>query len=617
MTTHSTPLLRSPVEFAAFIAFAAVAILFVVAPPALNVPPRLGLALGGIFALIAAFRFSQGMRLIRYRRLLCRRRPYFIEKVVTSDTKLFLGKGFRWEQPHVQRLKEARSATGRKFLHRISSSGGDPILHGVGMNEREIEVYTSLAERTGHMLVLGATRVGKTRLAELLISQDILRGDAVIVLDPKGDTDLLRRIYHEVGRAGRRADLRIFHLRHPEESQTYNPIANYHAPTEIASRISEQLPSKGESAAFKSFAWRFINTIAVALDAMNRTPDFRLIYEYIEDIEPLVRAYHKHMHTALKTPNWTRVIKMNARLINPKEKAKSLQSADRVTIAMIEFRKKNRIKDEIAKDLEFVLQYDPVYYSKITASLLPLLQKLKSGSTSALLSPDEHTTPINWNEVVERNQIVYVGLDTLSNPVVARSVGNAVFADIASTIGGRYAQTEGAETKNRISIHADEFNDVVGPHLHPMLSKSGGAGVQITAYTQTLADIEASLDGDRASASRLVGNFNSIVMLRVRTLDTARVLVDQVPSFDVTELVESASVSDSSQPDSDVSFTSSISDRISTRSVPGLEPSDLMRLPKGEAYALIDGGDIWKLRIPLIRDEPEKLTVREMMRRAK
>ena len=326
MTTHSEPLLRSPVEFAAFIAFAAVAVLFVVAPPALNVPPRLGLVMGGIFALIAAFRFSQGLRLIRYRRLLCRRRPYFIEKVVSSDTKLFLGKGFRWEQPHLQRLKEARSATGRKFLRRIASSGGDPILHGVGMNERETDVYTSLANRTGHMLVLGATQVGKTRLAELLVSQDILRGDAVIVLDPKGDTELLRRIYHEVGRAGRRADLRIFHLRHPEESQTYNPIANYHAPTEIASRISEQLPSKGESAAFKSFAWRFINTIAVALDAMARTPDFKLIYEYIEDIEPLVRAYHKHMHTALKTPNWTREIKMNARLINPKEKAKSLQS---------------------------------------------------------------------------------------------------------------------------------------------------------------------------------------------------------------------------------------------------------------------------------------------------
>jgi len=35
--------------------------------------------------------------------------------------------------------------------------------------------------------VLGTTRVGKTRLAELLIAQDIRRGEVVIVFDPKGD----------------------------------------------------------------------------------------------------------------------------------------------------------------------------------------------------------------------------------------------------------------------------------------------------------------------------------------------------------------------------------------------------------------------------------------------
>ena len=39
--------------------------------------------------------------------------------------------------------------------------------------------------------------------------------------------------------------------------------------------------------------------------------------------------------------------------------------------------------------------------------------------------------------------------------------------------------------------------------------------------------------------------------------------------------------------------------------------------PDEHTFALIDGGDIWKIRIPLIRNEPEKLTVREMMRRAK
>jgi hypothetical protein len=48
-----------------------------------------------------------------------------------------------------------------------------------------------LSGRVGHTLVLGTTRVGKTRLAELLITQDIRRGDVVIAFDPKGDADLL------------------------------------------------------------------------------------------------------------------------------------------------------------------------------------------------------------------------------------------------------------------------------------------------------------------------------------------------------------------------------------------------------------------------------------------
>ncbi|MCV5804591.1 type IV secretion system DNA-binding domain-containing protein, partial [Escherichia coli] len=62
--------------------------------------------------------------------------------------------------------------------------GGLPALHGIELDETN--VLMDLRERVGHLLVLGTTRVGKTRLAELLITQDIRRGDVVIVFDPKG-----------------------------------------------------------------------------------------------------------------------------------------------------------------------------------------------------------------------------------------------------------------------------------------------------------------------------------------------------------------------------------------------------------------------------------------------
>jgi hypothetical protein len=43
----------------------------------------------------------------------------------------------------------------------LPSVGGDPAIHGVEPDEDA--VWMDLGERVGHMLVLGTTRVGKTR----------------------------------------------------------------------------------------------------------------------------------------------------------------------------------------------------------------------------------------------------------------------------------------------------------------------------------------------------------------------------------------------------------------------------------------------------------------------
>jgi hypothetical protein len=73
------------------------------------------------------------------------------------------------------------------LLRPLPAVGGKPSLHAVEPNEQD--VWMDIGERVEHTLMLGTTRVGKTRLAELLITQDIRRGDVVIVFDPKGDAD--------------------------------------------------------------------------------------------------------------------------------------------------------------------------------------------------------------------------------------------------------------------------------------------------------------------------------------------------------------------------------------------------------------------------------------------
>src|SRR5690606_31616233 len=94
-------------------------------------------------------------------------------------------------------------------LRPLPPLGGSTLLHGVEPNE--VEASLPLTERVGHTLVLGTTRVGKTRLAEVYITQDIHRGEVCIVFDPKGDADLLKRMYVEARRAGREREFYVFH----------------------------------------------------------------------------------------------------------------------------------------------------------------------------------------------------------------------------------------------------------------------------------------------------------------------------------------------------------------------------------------------------------------------
>ena len=333
-------LLRPPVElWSTLVAFATAAIA-ILAPWALMMPPGLAYGAGAVLLLLGLIRGRQAWRVLRYQRNMRRLPTYKVgsEKIPLSRRKLFLGRGFRWTQKHTQRLRDtirpevqhyvqpgARYQWARRKevawesvpvlrllarlfrirawwnpLAPLPAVGGKPALHAVEPDEQD--VWMDIGERVGHTLVLGTTRVGKTRLAEILITQDIRRGDVVIVFDPKGDAGLLQRVYAEAKRAGRAKDFYMFHLGFPQVSARYNAIGNFSRITEVATRIANQLPSEGNSAAFKEFAWRFVNIIARALVALDRRPDYQQVRRYINDIEPLFNDLTEQRITHLLKP---------------------------------------------------------------------------------------------------------------------------------------------------------------------------------------------------------------------------------------------------------------------------------------------------------------------------
>ena len=622
-----------------------------------------------LFSLLM-LRLKQGLDVLSYRKGLLRLPFWSMSslEIPVYQNKLFLGKGFLMLPRHAQRLYDSRQIWAERyvtppklhffarrmeakyegrwierfwsgspvlrrsgrffaivnvFLRSLNPAkplppvGGDTRMHGVGM-EDETDCLLPMTARSGHMLVLGTTGVGKTRLAELIVTQDIRRGDVVFMFDPKGDADMLMRMYIECLCAGRQDEFYIVHLGYPDQSSRYSPVGRFGRITEVATRVAGQLDGGGNSAAFKQFAWRFVNIIARALDALGKKPDMASIQRYVTAIDELYVNY-----CIKKLPDYhPKAVELVTALesnVNDKNTPRHLQGRSKRVVALEAYFGQYPVNDDVLAGLRSAIQYDKTYFDKIVASLLPLLEKLGTGKTAEIISPlhtpSDERPVIDWREVIMQGGVVYVGLDALSDTTVAAAFGNSMFADLCSLAGEIYkfgnAPGFGQFKSRNIMIHADEFNELIGDEFIPILNKGRGAKFVVTAYTQTESDIEARL-GSPAKAAQVKGNFNSLICLRVREQKTAQILTSRMATVTIKDIVPDTGATD--DPGSETGFRSSNKDTLQNKEVLLINDNDITNLPIGQAYAELEGAKYWKLRFPLpnsIGDEalPESVQI--------
>lgn len=264
--------------------------------------------------------------------------------------------------------------------------------------------------------------------------------------------------------------------------------------------------------------------------ALGERPDYTLIMRYVNNIADLYIRYAEKIIDE-QLPSLQTQIQNNAQVLRDDDIPRNMQGQpDALRIWSIEVALSSetgkQLYDPILDGLRSAVRYDRTYFDKIVASLLPLLEKLTTGKTAELLAPDyldmEDSRPIfDWEQIIRKKAVVYIGLDALSDSEVASAVGNSMFADLVSVAGhiykyGIHSGLPGeGENKSPINLHCDEFNELMGDEFIPLINKGGGAGMQVTAYTQTSSDIEARI-GNAAKTAQVQGNFNNLIMLRVR-----------------------------------------------------------------------------------------------------
>lgn len=671
----SDNLFRPPVERNNAFALGATSIALFTVP--WMIPSGVAQAFGLVTGILAYREFKAAKRVLDFQKYIRTPRPFDMhpEDIPRSNTMLWLGLGFRWKPVHTQRLFDSRRDPSftensdiyqwfreneikvgytqrlslfeksiypfRKAISKYSESesilnlwppnfdlGGYSALHGVEPNESNR--HQEIGQRNGHTLVIGTTRVGKTRTAEILIAQDIARKKgndfeaAVAVFDPKGDGELFARTQIEAARNGR--PFYFIHLGFPEISARYNGVAEFVRVSECATRTAGQLNANGDGAAFKEFVWRFINMISQALFSMGETNSFSKINEHIQNMDGLfIRLAEFILNRYSNSLNYLSDWMNSVDLISQdgyKGNDRALQSLSERCYALYRFIHSqptllNDIDENYKSNLQnlmhCVTHYDSTFFSKITASLLPLLEKLCSGRVSEIISPNytdlEDSRPIiSWPKILREKAVIYIGLDAMQDAAVSTAVGNTLFADLLSQSGQIYKFGENFgvvdadhDQKTSIYVHADEFNELVGDEFLPLCNKAGGSGVKLTCYTQSRFDLDVKVGTDKSEV--ILSNFNTLIMMRVKTANTAKLLTEQLPIVQIKDVTEVSGATTDQAGD----FTAKNEDRTNTKDSPQITESDIINLPIGQAFILHSGSKLEKVRFPrLIEDTTSK-----------
>ncbi|QUG93357.1 conjugative transfer system coupling protein TraD (plasmid) [Pseudomonas putida] len=548
-----------------------------------------GFTLRRLPAAIHLFKIRQGLTA---KKAVVMGQDELIERMLEKREMMYLGLGYEWGQPEAQQVFELLKRDITKLMPKVPDGFmGAPWIHGISM-QKDLPIGLPHVLSSLHTLIVGTTGSGKTRLFDLLISQAILRNESVIILDPKGDKELADNAKRACELSGHPHKFKYFHPAFPDKSVRISPTKNFGRPTEVAARIAALMKSEGGDP-FQAYANMALNNVIQALLLCGVLPTLVELRRALEiGLAPLIiTAITAYGSTVL--PDFTLIAQ--ARLKNARDdeaKAKALVQIYRSDIVPV----------KPSSDLEGVIgmfDHDRAHFGKMIASLIPVLNMLTAGHMGPLLSPmddpDDDREITDSSKIIAGKQVLYMGLDSLSDAMVGSAIGSIFLADLAAVGGERY--NFGPEVPDRVNIFVDEAAETVNDQLIQLLNKGRGAGMALYVATQTIADFEARM-GSLAKARQVLGNTNHTIALRLTDPDTQKFIAEKIPPTYFKYVMRTQGNTTKDDPHM---HSLNVGERLMDEEGE-LFPSQLLgSLPNLEFLAILAGGKVYKGKIPVLK----------------
>ncbi|RLB02041.1 MAG: conjugal transfer protein TraG [Deltaproteobacteria bacterium] len=346
---------------------------------------------------------------------------------------------------------------------------------------RKIRLQDSV--RKGHLFCFGSTRIGKTRLIELMIEQDIQKGYSVVFFDPKGDIDIFSKIVQVAYEEGREEELCLVTPIFPQCSAKMDPLAYYYMPEELVSHVVSGIKAREEFFINVAYETTFVIIQALLFFARVKKKKPELNFNVVKE-----RASYQDLK-------------------NLEEQLKDYESDPEA--------------QEILATLRQILASPQDYFAKVSSSLRTVLTSLSVGSVGAIIGKAKANEFIKRLEEGKR-VILIVQTGSLLTRKTAHIVARVLLSMVQSFVGRIYLS--GRKLDPPLCVYMDEASNLLYAGVEDLFNKAGGAGVWVHGFTQSIADIEAEIGPQ--NARKILDNANTKVFMRVNDPNTAEYIAD-------------------------------------------------------------------------------------------
>lgn len=353
-----------------------------------------------------------------------------------------------------------------------------------------IEIYQDDDNRPNHTFVFGSTGVGKTRLLEGIMEQDIRKNQSVVIIDPKGDIALFSKMVQIAKECGREKDVMFISSIFPEYSLKINPLNNYFIDEEIIANIVSGVPAQDEF--FLKVAQETTTAIVKALNILRRINNNNepLTFEEIAQ-----RAHYKGIKYL--QDELIESVNEDPLLLNDKESIRILNL------------------------LEQILSSNQDYFSKVTTTLRTTLTEMSVGNIGKIIGN------VKTNRFIDRLEedkpvLLYVMTGSMLTRQSSAILSKVIISMIQCCVGK--VVSSGRSFKHRLNVYIDEAASSVYRGIEVLFAQGRSSNLNLTALTQSLADMVAEIGQERAD--KLFDLTNTKIIMRINEQKSAELISD-------------------------------------------------------------------------------------------